>query len=50
MNQKPSYEELEYRVRILENEARWRKQAEDALKESEERFKLLYEYAPDMYV
>ncbi|MDF1590035.1 MAG: PAS domain S-box protein [Desulfobacterales bacterium] len=44
-----TYEELEYRVRILENEARWRKQAEQALQESEKRFKLLFEYAPDMF-
>jgi len=44
-----TYEELEYRVRILENEARWRRQAEQALQESEKRFKLLFEYAPDMF-
>ena len=44
-----TYEELEYRVRILENEARWRRQAEKALQESENRFKLLFEYAPDMF-
>ena len=50
MAEKPTYEELEYRLKLLENEARWRKEAEDALKESEERFKLLYEFAPDMYV
>jgi len=45
-----TYEELEYRVRILENEARWRRQAEQALQESEKRFKLLFEYAPDMFI
>jgi len=44
-----TYAELEYRVKILENEARWRRQAEQALQESEKRFKLLFEYAPDMY-
>lgn len=44
-----TYEELEYRLRILENEARWRRQAEQALQESEKRFKLLFEYAPDMF-
>ena len=50
MEVKATYEELEYQVRLLKNEARWRKQAEDALKESEERFKILFEYAPDMYI
>lgn len=45
-----TYEELKYRLRILENEARWRQQAEKALQESEKRFKLLFEYAPDMFL
>ena len=39
-------EELEYRVRLLENEARWRAQAESALQEREERLQIIFERAP----
>ena len=46
MAQKPTYEELEYKVKVLEREAVWRKQAEDALRKSEERFRSLFENAP----
>ena len=46
MSEKPTYEELEYRVKVLEREAVWRKQAEDALRESEEWFRSLFENAP----
>ncbi len=46
MTEKPTYEELEQRVRELEQDVPVRKQMEKALKESEERFKLLYERAP----
>lgn len=49
MNDAPSYEELEYKVRLLEREAKWREQAEKALRQSEERLKILFEYSPDMY-
>ena len=38
MAKKPSYEELEQRVKELENEALERKRVEEALRESEERF------------
>jgi PAS domain-containing protein len=33
---KPTYEELEYSVKVLEREAVWRKQAEDALKKAKD--------------
>lgn len=46
MDDKPTYEELEYSVKVLKKEAVWRKQAEDALRESEERFRSLFENAP----
>ena len=46
MSKKPTYEELEYKVKVLEREAVWRKQAEDALRKSEERFRSLFENAP----
>lgn len=46
MDDKPTYEELEYSVKVLKKEAIWRKQAEEALRESEERFRSLFENAP----
>ncbi len=39
MDEKSTYEELEYRVKVLEREAVWRKQAEDALRKSEEKYR-----------
>jgi len=48
MDEKPTYEELEYRVKDLEREAVWRKQAEDALRESEEKYKHLTEELSDV--
>ena len=46
MAKKPTYEELEQKVKELDQEAVKRKQAEKALRESEERFRVLYERAP----
>ena len=46
MAKKPTYEELEHRVKELENEAFDRKQAEEALLESEERFGLFMDHVP----
>ncbi|MFC1812002.1 PAS domain-containing protein [Thermodesulfobacteriota bacterium] len=43
---KLTYEELEYKVKVLEKEAVWRQQAENALRKSEERFRALFENAP----
>jgi PAS domain S-box-containing protein len=43
MGVKPTYEELEQRINELEVEANHRKQAEEELRESEEKFKLLAE-------
>ncbi|MCF8078862.1 MAG: PAS domain S-box protein [Desulfobacterales bacterium] len=47
---KPTYEELEYRIMLLEREARWRKEAQRALQEREAYLKILFEYAPDIYI
>ena len=43
MAKKPTYEELEQRVKELENEALERKPAEEALRESEQRYRSLFE-------
>jgi len=48
MYEKPTYEELEYRVKGLEREAVWRKQAEDALRESEEKYHQHFENVSDV--
>ena len=47
MDNKPTYEELEQRVRELEKEAVERKLAEKALRESEEQYRSLFETAKD---
>lgn len=43
MTQKPTYEELEQRIRSLEKEAAARQQAEEILRDSEEKYKKLVE-------
>jgi len=43
MNKKPTYEELEQRVKELEKEAILRKRAEEALKESEDKYRAIFE-------
>ena len=50
MIDKPTYEELEYRIMLLERESRWRKEAQHALQEREAYLKILFEYAPDIYI
>jgi PAS domain S-box-containing protein len=47
MPDKPSYEELEQRVKELEKEVLGRKQVDDALRESENHFRTLIEQAGD---
>jgi two-component system cell cycle sensor histidine kinase/response regulator CckA len=42
MDEKPTNEELENRVKVLEKEAVWRKQAEEALRDSEEKFRSIF--------
>ncbi len=49
MARKPTYEELEQRVKELDKESAKRISTEKVLKESEERFRLLYERAPLSY-
>ena len=46
MDKKPTYEELEQRVKELDEEAVRRKQAEEALRESEEQFGLFMDHVP----
>ncbi len=47
MDTKPTYEELEQRVREFEKEAFERKQAEEALRESLEKYRVVFETAKD---
>jgi len=49
MTKKPTYEELEQRVKELENEAFDRKQADGALRESEERYRTILESIEEIY-
>jgi PAS domain S-box-containing protein len=46
MMKKPTYEELKKRVKELEEEKQQRKQAEEALRESEGRYRTLFESIP----
>ncbi len=48
MNDKLTYEELEYQVKILAREGVWRKQAVQALEESEEKYRLYFDNAFDI--
>jgi len=50
MARKPTYEELEQRVKELEKGAVVRQQAEEALRESEERYRTIFELAADCIV
>ncbi|MCD4755800.1 MAG: PAS domain S-box protein [Deltaproteobacteria bacterium] len=50
MSVKPSYEELEQRVKDLEWEAGDRKQVQDALRESEAIYRLLFSAEPDAII
>ena len=50
MAKKPTYEELEQRVKELEKEAAKRKQAEKAVRESEEKFKAITGSAKDAII
>ena len=49
MSKKPTYEELEQRLKALEKKAVERKQTEEALKESEEKYRRIFESIQDVY-
>ena len=49
MNKVPTYKELQQRIEALENEALEREQIKEALRHSEERYRDLYENAPNAY-
>ena len=49
MDRKPTYEELQQRIKELEKEALRCQWVQEALKESEERYRDLYENAPNAY-
>lgn len=46
MSKKPTYEELEQRIKELEKEAVKSKQTEETLRQTEERFRTIYEESP----
>jgi PAS domain S-box-containing protein len=47
MDDKPTYEELEQKIKELQKDALERKRGEEALQESEEKFRLAFENALD---
>ena len=49
MSEKPTYEELEQRVKELERDSIVHRQVEEALRESEKKYQDLYDNAPDMF-
>ena len=49
MTHKPTYEELKQRVKALQQEAVSRQQAEEALKESEQKYRSIFESIQDVY-
>jgi PAS domain S-box-containing protein len=46
VSRKPSYEELERKVQELEKEALTRKQTDEVLRKSEERYRMIFNYSP----
>ena len=50
MDREPTYEELEQKIKGLESEIDKRKQMEEALRESEKRFRIIIEEVPSVAV